>query len=43
MVSEDFFYYEAIGANGPQVVAIWDPRGMVGRVHLGEHQALQQL
>ena len=32
-----FLYYECIGANEPWGVANLDPKGMIGRVHVGEH------
>ena len=43
MVSEkkDFFFkfshYKSMGANYPQCIANLDPRGMVGRIYVGDH------
>ena len=41
---EDFFlsfsHYRSMRANEPQGVAIWDPRGMVGRIYVGYHFTL---
>ena len=31
------FYYESMGANDPHGVATLDPRGMVGRIYVGDH------
>ena len=35
-----FFYYKSMGANEPRGVANLDPRGMVGRIHVGDHLTL---
>ena len=32
-----FFYYKSMGANNPQDVASLDPRGMLGRIYVGDH------
>ena len=32
-----FFKYESMGANDPQDKANLDPRGMVGKIYLGDH------
>ena len=32
-----FSHYKSMGANGPRVVANLDPRGMVGRIYVGNH------
>ena len=34
------FYYESMGSNDPQCMANWDPRGVVGRIYIGDHQTL---
>ena len=38
---EDFFlsfsYYKSMGANGPQGVASLSPRGLTGRIYVGDH------
>ena len=31
----NYFYYESMGANDPSGIADLDPRGMVGRIHVG--------
>ena len=33
-------HYKSMGANEPQSVANLDPRGMVGRVYVGDHLIL---
>ena len=45
MVSEKeillvFFHYKFMGANDPRGVASLDPRGMVGRIYIGDRQTL---
>ena len=38
--AEDFLsfsHYKSMGANDPWVVANLDPRGMVGRIYVGDH------
>ena len=43
MVSEKkifFSHYKAMGANEPRGVANLDPRGMVGRIYVGDHLTL---
>ena len=40
---EDFLsitHYKSMGANEPQGVANLDPRGMVGRIYVGDHLSL---
>ena len=39
MVSEKmiFFHYESIGANNPEGVAMLDHRGLIDRIHVGDH------
>ena len=40
---EDFLsisHYKSMGANEPQGVANLDPRGMVGRIYVGDHLLL---
>ena len=39
---EDFtiFHYKSVGANDPQGMANLDPRGMVGRIYVGDYQTL---
>ena len=40
MVSEKtiiFSHYKSMGANDPRGVANLDPRGMVGRIYVGDH------
>ena len=41
MVSEKIFlgfsHYKSMGANDPRDVANLDPRGMVGRIYVGDH------
>ena len=32
-----FFEYESMGANDPQDMAILDPRGIVGKIYIGDH------
>ena len=35
---EDFFsHYKSIGANDPLGVASLDPRGLIGRIYVGDH------
>ena len=38
---EDFLcffpHFKSMGANDPQIVANLDPRGMVGRIYVGDH------
>ena len=41
MVSEKiFFHYKSMGANNPRGVASLDPRGLTGRIYVGDHQTL---
>ena len=39
MVSEKniFSHYKSMGANDPQGVASLDPRGLIGRIYVGDH------
>ena len=42
MVSEkkiflSFSHYKSVGAYDPRGVASLDPRGMIGRIYVGEH------
>ena len=41
---EDFFlgfsHFKSMGANDPRGTANLDPRGMVGRIYVGDHQTL---
>ena len=30
-------HYKSMGANDPQGVASLDPRGLIGRIYVGEH------
>ena len=32
-----FSHYKSMGANNPQGVASLDPRGMLGRIYVGDH------
>ena len=32
-----FFYYKSMGANDPRGVASLDPRGLIGRIYVGDH------
>ena len=34
----DFSHFKSMGANLPQGTANLDPRGMVGRIYVGDHQ-----
>ena len=35
---EDFFYvFKSMGANDPRGGAIFDPRGMIGRIYIEDH------
>ena len=44
MVSEEdllsFFHYKSVGVNDPRGMANLDPRGMVGRIYVGDHYTL---
>ena len=45
MVSEKkiflrFSHYKSMGANSPQGMVNWDPRGMVRRINVEDHQTL---
>ena len=42
MVSQKkiFYNYKSMGANEPRCVANLDPRGMVGRIYVGDHLSL---
>ena len=35
-----FFHYKSMGANELRGVANFDPRGMVGRIYVGDHLTL---
>ena len=35
-----FFHYKSIGANEPRGMANLDPRGIVGRIYVGDHLML---
>ena len=35
-----FFHYKSMGANDLQGVASLDPRGLIGRIYLGDHYTL---
>ena len=37
-----FSHYKSMGANEPRGVANLDPRGMVGRIYVGDHLKLLQ-
>ena len=32
-----FSHYKSVGANDPQGMAILDPRGLIGRIYVGDH------
>ena len=32
-----FSHYKSMGANDPRGVASLDPRGLIGRIHVGDH------
>ena len=32
-----FSHYKSMGANDPQAVASLDPRGLIGRIYVGDH------
>ena len=32
-----FFHYKSMGANDPRGMASLDPRGLVGRIYVGDH------
>ena len=37
MVSEkSFSHYKSIGANDPRGMASWDPRGLIGKIYVGD-------
>ena len=45
MVSEkkiflSFFNYKSMGANDPRGIASLDPRGLIGRIYVGDHYTL---
>ena len=35
-----FFHYKSMGNNDPQGVASLDPRGLIGRIYVGDHYTL---
>ena len=35
-----FFHYKSMGANDPRSVPRLDPRGLIGRIYVGNHQTL---
>ena len=35
-----FFHYKSMGGNEPRGVVNFDPRGMVGRIYVGDHLTL---
>ena len=42
MVSEKkiflmFYYYKSMGANGPRGVPSLGPKGLIGRIYVGDH------
>ena len=38
--STKFFHFKSMGVNESRVVANLDPRGMVGRIYVGDHLKL---
>ena len=32
-----FYHYKSVGANDPWGVASLDPRGLIGRIYIGDH------
>ena len=32
-----FFHYKSMGANDPRGIANLDPRGIIGRIYVGDH------
>ena len=32
-----FFHYKSMGDNDPRGVASLDPRGLIGRIYVGDH------
>ena len=35
-----FSHYKSMGANDPRNMASLDPRGLIGRIYVGDHQTL---
>ena len=35
-----FYHYKSMGANDPRGVASLDPRGLIGRIYVGDHKTL---
>ena len=39
-ISLSVFHYKSMGANDSRGVACYDPRGLIGRIYVGDHQTL---
>ena len=35
-----FYHYKTLGANDPRGGASLDPRGLIGRIYIGDHKTL---